>query len=153
CRESPKLTMTPIFSPPAPDGKYFDVALDSSTSMLQAGTVAGTITLQAQAQLDGKDIKLRNASSVTLEVPSEPGVIRSVSIENRTASSFQITVTGFSTPRETGDNAKTEVCLTFLAANGASIEPNTQFCYLQKDIQIWYERSASYPTGSQFQAK
>jgi len=148
CGKNPTTALS--FSPPAPDGTNFDVGLDPSTSILQAGTVAGTITLQAQ--LDGKNITAPDGSgAVALQVPSQPGVIRSVSIDQRTQSSFQVGVTGFSTPRETGPNATTEVCLTFSPASGASVQANGQLCALKEDIEIWYERSTSYPTGSQFQ--
>jgi uncharacterized repeat protein (TIGR01451 family) len=149
CGQNPAVALS--FSPPAPDGTNFDVRFDPNTSVLQAGTVAGTITLQAQ--LDGKSFTAADGSGArTLQLPSQPGVIRNVSINQRTQSSFQIGVTGFSTPRETGANATTEVCLGFLPASGASVEASAQLCALKEDIRIWYERITSYPTGSQFHA-
>ena len=59
-------------------------------------------------------------------------------------------VKGFSTPRETGEDAKTAVCVEFIAGNGASVTNKSQPCALKSEIEIWYERSVSYQWGSQF---
>jgi len=139
------------FSPLAPDGTTYDVSFDPAKSMLQTGTVAGQITLKAQVA--GKDIATVNGSgSVTLQVRGQAGVIDKVSIVNRTASTFEVAITGFSTPRGTGDlmTATTEVCFAFSSAKGATVDISSQICALRQDIEIWYERPVSYPYGSKF---
>jgi len=150
CTQTPTLAMS--FSPQDPDdknGTNYDIRFDPATSVLQTGTVAGNITLKTQVA--GKDIELVSGSgSVTLQSPSQTGVIQKVSIGNRTASTFEVAITGFSTPRETGPTATTEVCFAFTSAKGASVDVNSQFCALKQDIEIWYERPSSFPFGSQF---
>jgi uncharacterized repeat protein (TIGR01451 family) len=146
CGESPALSLN--FSPRAPDGSNYDVAFDPNTSTLHAGTVAGTITLQAQ--LNGTNlVAIDGSGSAKFDVPELPGVIQSASIDERTASSFGIDITGFSTPRQNGD---TQVCLNFLPALGANVQSPGEMCVLKQDIAIWYDRQASYKTGSQFSA-
>jgi hypothetical protein len=143
----PNLAMS--FLPKAADGTSYDFEFDPATGSLKSGTVAGTILMKAQ--VNGADITPHNSSaSIQLQVPSLTGVIQTLSIDARTGSTFQVGVTGYSTPRETGPAATTEVCFAFLPAAGASLPTSTPFCALKQDIAIWYERPLSYPTGSRF---
>ena len=142
CGQQPVIALS--FSPPAPDGTYYDVKLTNGT--LQTGTVAGTITLTAE--VGGVPIVAQDHSgSVMLKVPPQPGVVQTVSISNQTGSSFGITVSGYSTPRD----PSTQVCFSFAPASGANLNASAPICALQQDIGIWYERTVSYATGSQFQ--
>jgi uncharacterized repeat protein (TIGR01451 family) len=146
CSQRPSIAVA--FSPPPLDNSTYDVRLTGNS--LQTGTVAGTIMLAAQV---GKDniVAQDGTSAVALKIQESTGVVQSATISNKTASSFEISVTGYSTPRETGSSATTQVCFSFAAAQGASLEAGMPFCALQQDIKIWYERPPSYATGSQFQ--
>jgi uncharacterized repeat protein (TIGR01451 family) len=142
------------FLPSAPDNSSWDASLKDNT--LKTGTVAGTITLQAE--IGGTNIAALDGSGrFTLNIPPQAGVVKSATIINRTDSSFEIVVTGYSTPRNinpdgTINPAKTpKVCFSFAPAGGATLQTTSQYCQLQEDIEIWYERSISYASGSQFQ--
>ena len=147
----PTPTLVMNFLPRAADGTNFDASFNPASGSLYSGTVAGTIELKAQ--LNGADIQpIAGPASVQLVVPSTTGVIQNLSIDSRTGSAFLIGVSGYSTPRETGPAATTEVCFVFSPASGANLPMNKPFCALKQDIAIWYERPASYPTGSKFKA-
>jgi uncharacterized repeat protein (TIGR01451 family) len=122
---------------------FWDNAFDGKT--LHVGTVAGTIYIGGEYA-----DKSTALPSSQFAVPASKGVVTDLAISNRTTSSFQLDVKGFSTPRETGDSARTAVCVEFIAANGASVTNKSQPCALQSEIEIWYERSVSYQWGSQF---
>lgn len=148
CPQQPTIALT-SFSNPAPGGLNWDVSFDSNTNLLTTGTVSGTITLTAQVA--GANITATDGSgSVQLQVPASTGVVTGASIENKSSSSFEITVKGYSTPHDTV-KPTTAVCFSFAAASGAQLQqPTTPPCALQQDILIWYQRSASISTGSQF---
>jgi hypothetical protein len=122
---------------------------------LQTGTVAGSFTLGAYIGTELISISQSSSfapASVTLTVPALVGVVEKVGVSGRTSSSFAVSVTGYSTPREVGSGATTQVCFTFFAASGSNLGGTTEFCPggVQQDIEIWYERTESFPTGSQF---
>ncbi len=147
CPQQPTIALTG-FSNSAPGGLNWDVSFDSNTNLLTTGTVAGTITLTAQVA--GANITATDGSgSVQLQVPASTGVVTGATIANKSSSSFEITVNGYSTPHDTA-NPTTAVCFSFAPASGSQLQPTTQSCALQQDILIWYQRSASIPTGSQF---
>jgi hypothetical protein len=144
--------LTVSFSPKASDGTNYDVKLDSTNNDLSTGTVAGAITLTAQ--IGGTNIVAQDGTgSVILQVPRLRGTILAMSLTNRTTSSFEVNVTGFSTPRGTGDTASavTQVCFSFSPARGATVNLNAKICALKDDIEIWYERNLSNAYGSEFQ--
>ena len=143
------------FSPLAPDNSTWDASL--SGNMLKTGTVAGVITLAAQ--IGGTNITaLDGSGAFALQIPDQAGVVESVAIGNQTDSSFEITVSGYSTPHngysastKSDSDTATQVCFSFTPAAGSALHTPSQWCALQQDIEIWYERSVSYLTGSQFQ--
>jgi hypothetical protein len=127
----------------------YDAQFDSETGRIHAGTVAGTITLTAK--IDGEEIKPMSGDiSTQFVVPEQKGVIESVTLDSQTNSTLGISVTGYSTPREIGADAKTEVCVEFLPGSGSVINGTHQFCALKSEIQIWYEREGSRTFGSRF---
>ncbi len=164
CPENMQPTLLVSVSAPSPDPKYpnYDagwlnpvtgVVSSQSTPanmMLNVGTVAGVITLTAQVN-NQTIAPLNGVSQITLQVPSTAPVIQSVSIANKSSSSFDMVVDAFSPPRETGSNAQTQVCLTFFAASGAGIQDQAPPCALQQEIMLWYNEAGSYQWGSQFE--
>lgn len=154
CPQNVAPTLSLSFSPPSSEAAYpfYDASLDPTGTNLAAGTVAGAITLTAQTT--GQPFSpLSGSNTINLTVPNSVAVIQSVSIGSRAASSFQVTVDAFSPPRETSASAKTQVCLTFLAAAGAVIDPGTTFCALQQEIMLWYNEAGSAQYGSRFQGQ
>ena len=93
------------FSPSSRDDQhlYWDNTFDGKT--LKAGTVAGGITPRNRSRSYRLRTKLLDSSRLT--IPPSKGVVTDLSISNQTTSSFQVDVKGYSTPRETGDSAKT----------------------------------------------
>jgi hypothetical protein len=76
--------------------------------------------------------------------PSAPQ-IRSVQIGTQTANSFEVLVTGFSTPRTmTGMN------LQFTASTGANLGTSTLNVDVTSAFSTWYQSAASAQFGSQF---
>ena len=162
CPENVQPTLAVGFSPLTPDPNYsgpYDAgwycsgmpcpSTNPAQTMFYAGTVAGTFTLTAQ--INNQNIQpLSGSNQITFQVPSTVAVVQNVSIENKSKSSFQVVVDAYSPPRETGPNAQTQVCLTFLAASGAKIQDNAASCALQQDIVLWYNEAGSYQYGSQF---
>ena len=146
-----------------PGGVDFDVKItpgdhqsaSSTSGSLQTGTVAGSFALGAYVGAELISISQNSSfvpASVTLMVPPQVGVVEKVGVGGKTSSSFDVSITGYSTPREVGSGATTQVCFTFSAASGSSLGGTTEFCPagVQQDIEIWYERTESFPTGSQF---
>jgi uncharacterized repeat protein (TIGR01451 family) len=147
CTQTPALKLV-FFMPSAPDKSSWDTSLNNDT--LTTGTVAGTIMLEAV--IGGVNIMAQDGSgSFTLKVPAQAGVVQSAAISNRTDSSFEIAVSGYSTPRNL-NGGSTQVCFSFTPTADATLRAAPQFCALQEDIEIWYERPVSYKTGSQFQS-
>jgi len=72
-------------------------------------------------------------------------VITGVTKGSLSSSSFQLNVTGFSTPR-----INTEACFKFTPSPGSQLTGGLNNCYAKGDIAVWYERTASIPTGSTF---
>jgi hypothetical protein len=155
CSSQPALVLGFLPKPPDPN---WDVAFDLASNILYTGTVAGTIQLQAEIAGTGTNtvpiVASDGSGLFSLQVLPLPGTVLGVSIGNQTASSFEVAVSGFSTPRGTGDpkTAMTQVCLAVSAASGASAKDNAPPCVLAQDIEIWYERPASYAYGSKFLA-
>ena len=153
CEQHPTMELI-SFQPSngSPGGQFYDIDLARDGKTLLSGTVAGFLKLQASLLFISVIEPLKGKNELTLQVTSRTPVIRKATIENRTHSSFQVNIVGFSTFRETGDDAKTEACLTILPAAGAKVDTSPQLCALKDDFRIWYERSVSVGKGSQFQA-
>jgi hypothetical protein len=117
---------------------------------LQTGTVAGDIYLFARFfDKNQNDVGYPGGSQTTeikASVPQLAPVIKSLVKGTVSGSSFQLSVTGYSTPRK-----NTQACFQFAAAPGTVLNVGgLNSCYAKDDIAIWYERNTSIPTGSQF---
>jgi uncharacterized repeat protein (TIGR01451 family) len=121
--------------------------VDSCLAALKTGTVAGDITLGAQfTDANGQDVGYAADATAKVTVPPAQPVITDVNKGSVSASSFVLNVTGYSTPRK-----NTQACFKFTAAPGTVLNTTgLNNCYAGQDIAIWYDRSASIPTGSQF---
>ena len=115
-----------------------------SPAALQTGTVAGTITLRATLQVDGRDLTPSPAPVLTLRVLRAAPTIRSVQLR-RTASGFDVLVTGFSTPREV-----TQATFRFTAAAGANLQTSELTLPMTQLATTWFQGQQSTQFGSQF---
>lgn len=115
-----------------------------------SGSVAGTIQLTAIfTDQNGNQIPYPalpyTQSSVI--VPGLAPVIQGANIAGTaTKSSFEIDVTGYSTPR-----VDTTVCFTFMSAAGAVLNNGNPPCL--SGIDTYFSTVGSFSTGSQFLAK
>ena len=97
----------------------FDIPAGSTTASaplaIQTGTVSGTITISLRLEAGGIDITPSPAPTITAQVARAAPVIRSVQV-NRSGSTINIVVTGYSTAREV-----TQARFAFNAASGQSL--------------------------------
>jgi len=114
---------------------------------LKTGTVAGVITLNAQFNgSNGQDVGYAGNTMFTMTVPLLPPVLTAMSKGSVTGSSFQIPVTGYSTPRR-----NTQVCFQFTAAQGSQLDLSALGkCYSEQDIANSWDRLSAIATGSMF---
>ena len=114
------------------------------TTALQTGTVAGVITLTMSLEAAGQNITPSPAPATTIRVPPGPPVITRVDA-TRTASGFELVVSGFSTPRQ-----MTRARVVLGAAPGSTLAQTEFTIDLQSVFNTWYSSTASFPFGSQF---
>jgi hypothetical protein len=114
-----------------------------SPLLVQTGTVAGTIVFTASVTAGG--VPLTPTTAVTLDLPQEPPVIASVTIQQVT-SGFNVVVMGYSNTREI-----TQAAFTFTAQPGSQIQSTS---FTPPDVgttfQTWYASPASIAYGGQF---
>jgi hypothetical protein len=117
---------------------------------LQTGTVAGDIYLYARfLDRNQSDVGYPGgilSTEIKVNVPAQKPVIQNLAKGTVSGSSFQLNVTGYSTPRN-----NTEACFRFAAAPGTVLNAGAlNNCYAKDDIAVWFERNSSFATGSQF---
>jgi hypothetical protein len=113
----------------------------------QTGTVAGTITFTPTFAAGSVDLTPAVPPIMIVTVAPSAPQIRSVQIGTQTANSFEVLVTGFSTPRTmTGMN------LQFTASPGANLRTSTLNVDVTSAFSTWYQSAASAQFGSQFTA-
>ena len=110
---------------------------------LQTGTVAGAITLTFTLEAGGTALPTSGLSH-TITIPRAAPTISAVKLVTG-SNSFQVEVTGFSSPREL-----TEADLTFTPASGASLQTTSAVIDLTAVGKQWFQGAASAQFGSQF---
>lgn len=110
----------------------------------QTGTVSGTIELAASGQSGGSGTPLPPVSR-TLTLSRRSPAITRLNIATRSASGFELAVTGFSTPR-----SLTQVTFLFTAAQGANLETSTVTLSLATPAAAWFQSQSSATLGGQF---
>jgi hypothetical protein len=114
---------------------------------VETGTVAGTIHIQV-TQLMAGDLSVlpSNPSSLDIVVPAVKPVITSIKFDNQTANSFDIVLSGYSTPRNI-----TSATVTFTARAGTQLEGDTTFTLNVSSLfTTFYQASKSTAGGSTF---
>jgi hypothetical protein len=114
---------------------------------LQTGTVASSITLTPTFATQSGGIDVTPASPTTLQfaVAAAQPVLVSIQAGNETASSFTLTVTGYSTTR-----TLTGLTLQFTPAAGISIGTSQITSDLKQTASSWFQSTASQAFGGQF---
>jgi hypothetical protein len=120
---------------------------DATEVQFQTGTVAGTITLAATFTTGAVDLTPQPAPVRTLTVEGRAPRLRGILIGNRTGSSFEVVLMGFSTLRSV-----TELALQFAAAPGSNLQTTHLTVNVDVPFTTWYRSGASIPFGSQFTA-
>jgi len=112
---------------------------------LQSGTTAGTITITAAlATPSGLDLTPTPAPAVTLTVASSAPKLLSVGLAGSTATSFAVTINGFSTT-----HSLTNLSFQFTTASGATANGSVSLD-VSAAAAAWYESSQSQAFGGQF---
>jgi hypothetical protein len=119
---------------------------NSATNIaFQTGTVSGTIELAVTGQSGGSPGTPLPPVSRTLTLSRRiPGITRLI-IANRSASGFELAVTGFSTSR-----SLTQVTFNFTAAQGANLQTSTVTLGLATPGAAWFQSQTSTALGGQF---
>ncbi len=114
---------------------------------VQPDTIAGQIHVEIASYKSGTTALLQPPyPSVDLTVPRLAPVITNMTLENATASGFDIVISGYSSPRD-----MTTAAVTFAAKPGKSIdEPSTVTVSLSDLFRNYYASAASRTGGSTF---
>ncbi|MBL8295156.1 MAG: choice-of-anchor D domain-containing protein [Bryobacterales bacterium] len=113
----------------------------------QTGTVAGTITIAASFSVTSVNVTPTPAPACTVVVPAAPPRIRSVQVGTRTASGFELLITGYANTRELS-----RLQLTLAPAAGANLQTTTLTAEAEAAFSAWYQSTASRAYGSQYTA-
>ena len=111
---------------------------NATSTSLQTGTTAGTITLEAVP--DGM-LGSTRTGTVSRRAPR----ITSLTIGSRTSSSFQLVMVGFSNIRNL-----TQGVFRFAGRAGTNLQTTSLTVDLSSAFAAWYQSAASAPFGSQF---
>lgn len=111
----------------------------------QAGTVAGQISLAASLQYGNVNLTPQPAPTKQITMARrEPG-LRSVAITPKSATSFDLIISGFSTPRSVR-----RMMLQFTPAAGKQLATSSLTADVESAFAAWYASTASSSFGSQF---
>ena len=111
----------------------------------QTGTVSGTIELAVSGQSGGSPATPLPPVSQTLTLSRRSPAITRLNIATRSASGFELAVTGFSTPR-----SLTQVTCNFIPAQGANLQTSTVTLGLTTSAAAWFQSQTSATLGGQF---
>jgi hypothetical protein len=111
----------------------------------QTGTVSGTVELAVSGQSGGSAGTPLPPVSRTLTLSRRSPAITRLNIATRSASGFELAVTGFSTPR-----SLTQVTFLFTATQGADLETRTVTLSLGTPAAAWFQSQSSATLGGQF---
>lgn len=130
-----------------PAGTTDAVFSSGKTVQLQTGTVAGTITITPTFTVSSVDVTPNPAPTAKMVVTAGPPQITNVQLGARTANSFEILVTGLSTPRQVS-----QINLAFTPASGATLQTANLFVNTDASFSTWFQSQTGISFGSQFTA-
>ena len=117
----------------------------SPSMAFQTGTVAGTIEITVSVLSGGSSGTPVPPASRILTVSRRAPSITRMNIASRSASGFDLAITGFSTPR-----SLTQVTFRFTAAQGANLETSTVTLNLATPATSWFQSPTAKSLGGQF---
>jgi hypothetical protein len=119
----------------------------SKQVQLQTGTVSGVISATANFSVASVDLTPNPAPVAKMTVAAAAPTILNVQAGARTANTFELLVTGYSTPRSV-----TQMNLQFTPATGANLQTTSLSVNTDSSFTTWYQTSAGITAGSQFTA-
>jgi hypothetical protein len=119
----------------------------SKQVQFQAGTVAGVISVTASFAVASVDLTPNPAPVAKLTVAAGAPQISNVQVGARTATSFELLITGYSTPRQVS-----QINLQFTPAAGANLQTANLFINTDAPFGTWFQSQTGIGFGSQFTA-
>jgi sugar lactone lactonase YvrE len=150
------LTFTPAGGNPdnpqvqfATGGRTFNFTLPANTTdtplvLIQAGTVAGTITVSLQLTASGVNVTPPNLTAITIVVPPAAPTISTASF-SASGNTLTVVVTGYSSTREIQS-----ATFLFTPASGATLAHDTITVTANTLFETWYTKADSAQYGSAF---
>ena len=117
----------------------------STSVQFQTGTVAGTITITPAFSTGTVSLTPLSPMTQSIVISAGPPSIRNVQLGTTSASSFELLISGFSTPRSV-----TQVNLQFVAAADSALQTTSLTVNTDPAFTSWYQTVASGTVGSQF---
>ncbi len=111
----------------------------------QSGSVAGGISVTPSFAAGAVSVTPTPAPAKTVTVPAGPPQLRGVQPGARTANSFELLVSGYSTTR-----AVTQLKLDFTPPAGARLDTPSLTYNVEAPFTAWYQSTAGKAFGSQF---
>lgn len=111
---------------------------------VQTGTVAGVITLSLRLQTPGANLTPAPVTLQRIRIERSAPVVASASVA-RTNDSLEITLTGYSTPREI-----TECVFRFRSSGGAALQTGEVTLAVEEAFGRWFRSAESAAYGGQF---
>jgi hypothetical protein len=130
-----------------PAGTTDAVFGSSKQVQFQAGTVAGVISVAASFAVASVDVTPNPAPTAQMTIAAAPPQISNVTVGTRTATSFELLITGYSTPRQVS-----QVSLQFTAAAGANLQTTNLSINTDAPFSTWFQSQTGIGFGSQFTA-
>jgi hypothetical protein len=125
-----------------------DAVFGSSKQVqFQAGTVSGTIKLAAALSVASVDVTPNPAPAAQVVVAPAAPVIRNVQIGTRTGNSFEVLITGLSTPRQVS-----QINLQFTSVSGSNLQTPNLTINSDAPFSTWFQSTSGIGFGSQFTA-
>ncbi len=112
------------------------------------GTVSGTVSLTASLQNETADVTPSMTPTHTVGIERLAPAITDVSIASRTATGFELAVTGYSTPR-----SLTQATFRFTPRPGSTVPTGVLNVDVGAPFTTWYQSMESQPFGSQFRLR
>jgi hypothetical protein len=112
---------------------------------LQTGTVAGVIRLTSSFSVEGEVITPSPSPQISGTLNRTAPSIVSAESGAKTATGFQLTITGFSTPR-----AISQAVFTFVAKPGSTLQTSSFTMEMGSIFTPWYQSETGKSYGSQF---
>jgi hypothetical protein len=113
----------------------------------QTGSVAGTIAITPSFSIGTVDLTPPQPLAKSVVLAAGAPQLQKVSVGAQSPSSFELLITGYSTPR-----SLSSITLTFAQSQGKSLQTTALSLDASAAFNSWYQSAASTATGSQFTA-